>query len=469
MNKLNILDMETVELSIDQVGKILFYNNRVFRAINHDYVDQIKDMFDSGLIEELINKKLFPKTWISDIEIDGYSLVVEHEKITYWNYPYEWSFDMLRDAGLVILEVNKIANSYGYELMDSHSSNVVFNMNKPQYTDLGSFGKFDKNKDASWKSYRIFYNHFYIPLYLWSKGYSDIGKNIFLMMNYFSEKEFLKLKYPIINLLDDKYVFKIMDKVRTLSLVSENKIKDKLGKGIKQKIALFLHKVFKKTFSIEKLENEIINFTKPLESSMWNDYHDDIDPETNKRFLRIIEIINSLNDAKSLLELASNQGKFASLIMENTHVEKLIATDYDKEAVNIMYLKNRNRDNFLPLLFDMIRTTGRKYDEYLHKRIKSDIVMALAVTHHLILTQSIPIGNIFETMKNLTNKYIIIEFMPMGLYAGDMNNIPKLPDFYNLNWFKNNFLQYFDLILEEEIDVNRHVFIGKLKIYKGIK
>ena len=110
MTELKILDMETVVLSVDKVGKIFFYKNRIFRAINNDYIDYVKDMFSSGLIEEIAEKKLFPRTWISDIKIENYSLVIEHEKILHWNYPYEWSFDMLRDAGLAILEVNEIAN-----------------------------------------------------------------------------------------------------------------------------------------------------------------------------------------------------------------------------------------------------------------------------------------------------------------------------------------------------------------------
>ncbi len=464
MKKLYISDMQTVELSIDQVGKILFYKNRVFRAINDDYIEQVMDMFDCGLIDEISNKTLFPKTWISDIQIDEYSLVVEHEQITYWNYPYEWSFDMLRDAGLLILEVNKIANKYGYQLRDSHSSNVVFNMNQPQYTDLGSFGKFDKDKDVSWVSYNIFYNHFYMPLYLWSNGYSDIGRNIFLMMHYFNEKEFFKLKHPILTFLHIPYAFKVFKKLTTIAFSSKIKIKTKFTTSFMQSLALLLHRGLKYFFNVNNLENEIINLKRPTEPSMWNDYHDTINPKTNKRFLRIIEIIDNLDDAKSLVELASNQGKFASYVLENTHIEKMIATDYDKEAVNIMYLNNKNRNNFLPLLFDMVRTNGRKYDEYMYKRIKSDIVMALAVTHHLLLTQDIPIDNIFKTMRDLTNKYIIVEFMPIGLYSGDMSNIPKLPDFYNSIWFKDKFIQYFDLILEEEIDINRHIFIGKLKI-----
>jgi hypothetical protein len=463
MNRLKVSDMSTVELSIDQVGKILFYENRIFRAINDDYVDQVKNMFECGLIDEITTKKLFPKSWISDIAIEGYSLVIEHEKIDYWNYPYEWSFDMLKDAALLILQVNKIANKYGYQLMDSHSSNVVFNMNKPQYTDLGSFGKLDHNNDSLWKSYNIFYNHFYIPLYLISKGYSDIGRNVFLMMNYFNEQEFLKIKYPILSFLNSTYIFTAMGKIKIISLSSEEKIKNKLGRGFKQSTALLLHKVFKNSFSIDTMEEEISYFSKPLGFSTWYDYHDDIDPKTNKRFLRIVEIINNMNDAKSLLEVASNQGKLATYVLENTHIEKLIATDYDREAVNIMYLKNKNRNNFLPLLFDMIRTNGRKYDDYLYNRIKSDIVMGLAVTHHLILTQQIPIDNIFKTMQKLTNKYIIVEFMPLGLYSGDMNKIQDLPSYYNLDWFREKFMHFFDLILEEDIDINRYVFVGKLK------
>lgn len=463
MKNLKISDMKTVEISIDPLGKIFFYDNRVFRAINTTSLDQVRDMFECGLIKEITRQNLFPKTWISDISIEGYPLVLEHEKITHWNYPYEWSFDMLKDAGIVVLEINKIANKYGYQIVDAHAFNMVFNMSMPQYIDFGSFVKYNKTTKSSWDSYEIFYNHFYIPLYLWSRGYSDIARNIFLMRDYFSEKEFLKLKYPILNLFSNKYIFKIMKKTKTLSLVSETQIKNKINNKIKQKIALFLNKVFKNNFSFEKLEKDIMRFQKPNEDSMWNDYHDNIYPKTNKRFIRIIEIINTFDDAKSLIELASNQGKFSSFVLDNTHIEELVATDYDKEAVNIMYLNNKDRTNFLPLLFDIIRTNGRKSDEYIYDRIKCDIVMALAVTHHLLLTQSIPIEYILNTMKRLTNKYIIVEFMPMGLYGGDIDNIPDLPNFYTLSWFKENFINHFDLILDEKLEINRHVFIGKLK------
>lgn len=463
MTKININDCSTVEIPIDEIAKILFYKDRILRIISEAYIDSTQLMIDSGLFNELMEKKLFPKTWISDVEIEGYSMIIEHEKINHWNYPYEWSFDMLKDAALTVIEVNKIANKYGYQIRDGHSYNIVFNMSKAQYIDFGSFVKIDSEIKNSWISYELYYKYFYIPLYLWTKGFPDTARNIFLMMDDFSELEFYKIKHPFLSCIGRNFFFKGLKNIRTISLVSRSKIIAKFNNSIKGKVVLIINFLFKNYFTSIKLEKKTINLLKPKEISMWDDYHNNVDPASDVRFIKIKEIIQNLQDASSLVELASNQGKFAEFVLDSTHIEKVIATDYDKEAINIMYNNNKHRDNFLPLLFDMVRTNGRQYDEYIHDRVKSDIVVALAVTHHLLLTQSIPIEYILKTMSKLTNKYIIIEFMPLGLYSGNIHNIQPVPSFYTLKWFRENFVQYFDLILDKELEINRHVFVGKLK------
>ena len=80
-------------------------------------------------------------------------------------------------------------------------------------------------------------------------------------------------------------------------------------------------------------------------SSTWGDYHTNIDVEREKRFQRILEIISTFKDANTLVEVASNQGKFASYVSSNSHLENIIATDYDEEAVDTMYLNNRNNSS----------------------------------------------------------------------------------------------------------------------------
>jgi len=460
-------ELKTATLSIDKVCKLFFHENRVFRAINKEYVNDVQNMFDSGMIQELLDDQLFVDTWISDTKIEGYELVLEHKNIAYWNYPYEWSFNMLKDAANVVLDVNKIANKYGYELFDVHAYNVVFDMSTPKYVDLGSLFKIDKRNGKSWSGYLNFYNSFYMPLYLYKKGFSDIPQSLFLYNGFFSEQDFFKLKYKYASVFGKKIsglIYKAYSNKRKLSVARYFRVVEKYGKHKRIDQLLKFKKTFQNRYSLKKAYRLVNKIKQSNFESYWKEYHTNIDPERNNRFLRITDIIKTdLKDASSLVELASNQGKFANFVLENTQISELIATDYDKNALDEIYVNNKKKDNVLPLLYDFVRPNSRGCDIKMEQRIKGNIVMALAVTHHLILTQDIELEHIFKVLKAHTNKYVIIEFMPLGLYSGDFDKTPPIPDYYTLNWFKDIFSKTFEHILDEELDVNRHVFVGKLK------
>jgi hypothetical protein len=88
----------------------------------------------------------------------------------------------------------------------------------------------------------------------------------------------------------------------------------------------------------------------------------------------------------------------------------------------------------------------------------------LAVSHHLILTQQLPIDFILDRLTKFTTKYVLIEFMPLGLYDPDHPDFSiKPPDWYNEEWFINHFKTHFELIHREQTEVNRIAFIGQLK------
>ena len=94
--------------------------------------------------------------------------------------------------------------------------------------------------------------------------------------------------------------------------------------------------------------------------------------------------------------------------------------------------------------------------------MKADVTLALALTHHLILTQKYSISQIFKKISSLSNKYVFIEFMPSGLWAG--GEATKIPEGYTLEWFRNNFKKYFNVIEEKDFGDNRYLFIWKKKI-----
>lgn len=460
-------ELQTVEFSIDKVCTLFFYGDRVIRGVHAEYLEQVQEIMNGGLIKELIDKKLFVKTWISDLKIEGFDMVIEHENIPYWNYPYEWSFSMLQDAANTVLDCNKIANKYGYELFDVHAFNVVFNMSQPVYVDFGSFIKQDERNGKCWSGYNNFYNSFYMPLYLYNKGFSDLSNSIYLYNGFFSDKDLFLLRHKYSTFLGSSIgdkLFKLHNGKRRLSAARYSRVIDKYGKHKKINLILKFKKTFQNSYTLAKARRLIKSVSKSRIDSYWKDYHNDKNPSQDKRFLRITDIIKSnLKDANSLVELASNQGKFANFVLEKTQISKLIATDYDKNALDHIYKKNQGREDVLPMIYDFVRPNNRSNTRVISERIEGDIVMALAVTHHLILTQDVSLSHIFNVLESLSSKYVIIEFMPLGLYSGDMNNIPPIPEFYTLEWFKEAFSSKFEYILDEEVDINRHLFVGKLK------
>jgi hypothetical protein len=64
--------------------------------------------------------------------------------------------------------------------------------------------------------------------------------------------------------------------------------------------------------------------------------------------------------------------------------------------------------------------------------ICSDVVFALALTHHLILSQNYDIHAIFSTISMYSRKYVYIEFCPLGLWSN--GKAPPFPDWYNEAW-----------------------------------
>ena len=161
----------------DPSGYIYYENNKVLRHINTCYFSVYEKFMSSGLYEELLNEGLI----VSHKEVikNEKEIVLEVEKIPYVSYPYEWTFDQLKDAALLTLKINKIAMKYGMILKDSSAYNVQFLNGKPIFIDTLSFMIYEDN--TPWGAYGQFSRHFIAPLVLMK--YKDVRLNS-LLENY---------------------------------------------------------------------------------------------------------------------------------------------------------------------------------------------------------------------------------------------------------------------------------------------
>ena len=135
-----------------------------------------------------------------------------------------------------------------------------------------------------------------------------------------------------------------------------------------------------------------------------------------------------------------------------------ICSDSDANAIDQLYIRVRARQQpitpvVLNAIFPMQSVLCREASE----RFRSDMVIALALTHHLLLSQKIPGRTVFKAIKRYAKRNVVVEFMPLGLWDG-RTSLP-LPKWYNREWFREEFTREFELISEEQLEENRIVLV----------
>ncbi len=454
---------------VDDVGPVFFTQEKAYRAINYKYESYAKELINGGLIKRLVDSNLFPKTEISDIHLEGYAFVVEHELISPIIYPYEWSPEMLRRAGECVLTVNKIANLYGYELKDAQPYNVLFIYNNPVFVDFGSLIK--KQIDSVWPAYEEFINCYCRPLILVERGFNDIYKHLFLLRGAMNINDLSRVTnrfYNLIGLRPTRAIRNLISLIRRGNSIDAEKIEHRFkNKLIQFFIKLLLHS---KLRPIKQLNPEsllrLLKSYKITGVSKWSHYHTSSgvytncgDIELTPRMKWILDRVETLAP-KTVIELAGNQGVLSRAISILPCVERVLCTDYDLFAIDQLLLRTSNKDKVYMACFDFMGDARESISKERCKRLNSEMVIALAVTHHLVLSQGFTIHSILETISSYTSKYLIIEFMPLGLWDG--TSAPPIPHWYTEEWFTNGLALYFNIIERFQLETNRIVFVAKL-------
>ncbi|MEX0967891.1 MAG: class I SAM-dependent methyltransferase [Bacteroidia bacterium] len=455
----------------DDFGRVFIWNDRVFRGVRKE--KEVMAMFACGLLEELQEKNLIPKTWITKIQMEGFNLILEHEKIPVINYPYEWSFNMLKDAALTILKVNKVAEEYGYQTKDAHGHNIIFHFATPKFVDIGSF--IPKNPAASkqWIAYEEFVKFFIYTLDIWKSQNSYIAQRILSYpLNKNAHVNYLLYTYPLLRRINKKYLEHLVSSYYKIRLLGGQQYTNPKLSGFKGKLLQQLKKrnllPFQKV-NFDKLIKKINKININTYNTEWDYYHDQFTEKDGKlsstpRFDYIINILKKM-DITDVLELAGNQGVLSRLILERTSINRVTCSDYDEIAVDKLYQHVKFTEvSITPILFDFVYPINFNYFSDTFSRFKSDAVLALAVIHHLVLSQSYPLDFIFNILKGYSKKYVFIEFMPLGLYNPKVPHTPSVPSWYNIEWFRKTFNQHFYLIEETTLEKNRILFIGEIRM-----
>ena len=363
----------------------------------------------SGLYEKLLKENLIVSHEEADLQLaldnKAYK-IIKPSKLDFISYPYEWSFSQLKDAALATLKIQKIALKHGMILKDASAYNIQFSSGLPILIDTLSFKKYKENQP--WSAYRQFCQHFLAPIALMS--YKDI--RLSQLLKIYIDGIPLDLASSLLP-TKTKLSFSLLSHIHLHSKAQARYSKGKKdGKEVKVSLNGLIGIVDNLNSSIKKMS------WKP-QGTEWSDYYEETN-YTEDSFQEKIRIVDNYlvgnKEIKTLWDLGANTGEFSRLASKkgiNT-----IAFDIDPSAVEKNYLisKNDNDDNILPLICDLTNpspdigwnNTERKS---LKNRGPVDCAMALALIHHLAISNNLPFSMIAGFFSEICN-YLIIEFVP---------------------------------------------------------
>ena len=392
----------------DPSGFLFTFEGSLYRQINKSYQNEFDKMIDSGLYQKLVEKELLiphEEVNVESSQPEKCYKTIKPKLIDFISYPYEWSFNQLKDAALTTLEIQKIAMDYGLTLKDSSAYNVQFLNGKPIFIDTLSFEIYQEGQ--FWKPYRQFCQHFLSPLAL--MNHKDIRLNQLLKI--YIDGIPLDLTSKLLP-AKTKTMFSLLAHIHTHS----KKQKDYEGKQVDVK----KRKLSKNSFVgvIESLHSAIKKQNISLEKTEWGNYYSDTnysEVAMNDKKTMILNLVEKIKP-KNVWDIGGNVGIFSRISSDKEIFT--VCFDIDPVAIEKNYLecKEKNEKYLLPLLLDLTNPSpdigwqNMERDSFL-TRGPADLVFALALIHHLAISNNVPFELISEFFsRNCRN--LIIEFVP---------------------------------------------------------
>lgn len=435
----------------DPSGFTFKKDNTLFRQINKCYKEDYDLLMQSGLYQKLVSKKyLIPHEEISSLNANetDYYKIIKPQFIDFITYPYEWSFSMLKDAALLTLKIQFIALEYGMSLKDASAYNMQFVDGKPIFIDTLSFEKFKEGEP--WIAYKQFCQHFLSPLIL--MAYKDLRLAQLLITNIDGISLDLANKLlPLNAKIKPSIFFNICLQSKFQKKYEKKDINFKKKANISKSQIIVINK---------QLQDFVKSLSFPKSETEWGEYYTFTnynDKAFNNKKMIIENFLHKIKPA-FLWDLGANNGLFTR-IASNKGI-KSISFDIDPVACEKNYnqIKKEKEQNILPVLFDLTNPSpsigwANQERDSLSERNKPDVIMALALIHHIAISNNVPLDKIAQYFSSLS-RFLIIEFVPK-----EDSKVQKLlatrKDIfsdYNIQGFEVGFSKYYNILYKESIN-----------------
>ena len=398
----------------DPAGVVLHIDNKIYRTVTPFGAEQYEFVRNSGLLDELVQENLL----VSYKEIDPNSIhynfkdkisyLLEHQKLDFISYPYEWPFSVLQAAALLHLKIHLKALEKGITLSDATAFNVQFDGSRPVFIDHLSFRRYRKGE--LWYGHRQFCEEFLNPLLF--QALCGIPHNAWYRSSLDGiTANDLNTLLPWYRKCSLNVFFHVTLHAYFQSKYHGHQAQAKIPS---RKLPLI---TFKKM--LIGLHDWIKKMKVPMgNSSIWEDYSKNTiyrSDETKEKQIFIRNYIESIKP-KVIWDLGCNTGEYSFNCLDSG-AKLVIGFDGDTNVLDIAFLKARKENkSFLPLYMDITNPSPSQgwaeiERQGLTKRQKPDGLLALALLHHLAIGRNIPLQDAVNWIVDLAPTGVI-EFVP---------------------------------------------------------
>jgi len=447
---------------------VFHVGGEVFRSIDAPCASVMGDLEHVGLLDELAQndglvatrivrggEPLFDKLRHLVPQADHF---LQHEKIPFISYPYEWSPSMLADAAICCLDLQITLIEQGYSLKDASAYNIQFVDTKPVFIDVPSIEGV-RRRDV-WTGLNQFYRMFLYPLLLDRYGKSTL-KEYFLTYLDGAELDEIYRRFGFLGTLQRALFLDVWLPYQLQKLLPSgtDRLRQQVEEDRRDPRALVMN--------LKRLRRKIERMRAASSGTRrWVDYAVDnsYDDEADARKEAFIKDFLDTHRVRRVLDLGCNTGRFSELAA--AYGAAVIAIDTDVKCIDRLYLQARAKNRtILPLVMNIANPSpGIGYRNIERspflERASFDCVFALALVHHLLVTHRLPLDAIRDLFAELTTSYLVVEFVepedPMfvSLLGARENIYGDLTS----QAFVESFDQRFEIISQAPVTAHRTLF-----------
>ena len=394
----------------DPSGFIFIRDGVLYRQVNRAYQKAYDKLMSGGLYAGLTTKGLL----IPHVEVDeppadpdpSYK-IIRPQVVPFISYPYEWSFTQLKDAALLTLAATRAALDQGMVLKDASAYNIQFLGGKPVLIDTLSFDLYKEG--APWEAYRQFCQHFLAPLALASL----VDIRLIQLLRVYIDGIPLDLASALLPGRTKLGLAGLAVHIH-LHARAQQQYSDK---QVSQAQRVSLSKAGFRNM-LDALEKTILPLKWEPGGTEWGNYYNitNYSDDALKTKGEIVGRFVEKAAPRNAWDLGANNGLF-SRELSRRGVETT-ASDIDPAAVEQDYLavKANGEQHILPLVIDLTNPSpalgwAHHERESLLERGPVDLVMALALIHHLAISNNVPLPSIAQFFASAA-RWAIVEFVP---------------------------------------------------------